>query len=137
MARLSAEELQRFLETSFTQASARVDRVDGGSVTVRQKIDDRHLRPGGTVSGPTLMAMADMASYIAVLAEIGIVPLAVTTNLNITFMRKPSPDRDVIATGTLLKLGQRLAVAAVELYSDGVEGMLAQATVTYSIPPRG
>lgn len=137
MAKLTADELQGFLETAFTQVSVKVERAGDRAVTVRQKIDERHLRPGGTVSGPTLMALADTSTYLVVLAEIGIVPLAVTTNLNITFMRKPSPERDVVATAKLLKLGKRLAVAEVGIFSDGSEEMLAHATVTYSIPPRG
>lgn len=135
MAKLSADDLQHFLESAFTQVSATVEEAGGGAVVIRQKVDERHLRPGGTVSGPTLMALADTATYMAVLSEIGIVPLAVTTNLNITFMRKPAPDQDVLAKGTLLKLGKRLAVVEVGLFSEGSEDMLAHATVTYSIPP--
>ncbi len=136
MPRLTAGELQAFLEKSFTQTSATVDSVGDHTATVRLKVDERHLRPGNTISGPTLMALADTATYVVILAEIGIVPLAVTTNLNISFMRKPAADRDLIATATLLKLGQRLAVAEVKLYSEGSDDVLAHATLTYSIPPR-
>jgi uncharacterized protein (TIGR00369 family) len=135
--RLTAEEIQDFLKNSFSQTSAIVDAIGNRTATVRLKIDEQHLRPGGTVSGPTLMALADTATYVVILAEIGIVPLAVTTNLNISFMRKPAADRDLIATAMLLKLGQRLAVAEVKLYSEGSEDVLAHATLTYSIPPRG
>jgi uncharacterized protein (TIGR00369 family) len=134
---LTAEEIQDFLKNSFSQTSAIVDAIGERTATVRLKIDEQHLRPGGTVSGPTLMALADTATYVVILAEIGIVPLAVTTNLNISFMRKPAADRDLIATAMLLKLGQRLAVAEVKLYSEGSEDVLAHATLTYSIPPRG
>lgn len=135
MAKLSAAELQRFLESSFSQVTSTVEQAGDGRATIRQKITEWNLRPGGTVSGPTLMAMADSATYLALLSEIGLVPLVVTTNLNITFLRKPAADRDLLAKATLLKVGRRLAVAEVRLYSDGSDEMLAHATVTYSIPP--
>lgn len=135
MARLTAEKLQDFLKESFSQTAAIVDSVGDHTATVRLKIGEQHLRPGGTVSGPTLMALADTATYVVILAEIGIVPLAVTTNLNSSFMRKPAADRDLIATANLLKLGKRLAVAEVKLYSEGSDDVLAHATLTYSIPP--
>lgn len=102
---------------------------------LRQPIQERHLRPGGTVSGPTLMGLADRAVYTALLGQIGMVPLAVTTSLHIDFLRKPEP-RDVIAKAELLKLGKRLAVGSVTMYSDGSDEPIAHATVTYSIPPR-
>ena len=91
--------------------------------------------PGGTISGPTMMGLTDFAMYVAILASIGPVPLAVTTNLNINFLRKPAP-RDLIAEARLIKLGKRLAVGEVEIYCDGEDEMVAHATATYSIPPR-
>ena len=101
---------------------------------IRRKFSDRSLRPGGTISGPTMMALTDFAMYVAVLASVGPVPLAVTTSLNINFLRKPA-QRDLIAEAKLIKLGKRLAVGDVTIYSDGEEEMVAHATATYSIPP--
>ncbi len=108
-----------------------------GSVRIRRKVSDANLRPGGTISGPTMMAMADHAMYAVILAHIGPVALAVTTNLNINFLRKPEPV-DLIAEARLLKLGKRLAVGEVSIFSDGFEDdAVAHVTCTYSIPPRG
>ena len=92
------------------------------------------LRPGGTVSGPVLMAVADVAMYVATLAEIGIVPLAVTTSFTINFLRKPAADKRIIGVCKLLKVGRALAVGEVSLYSEGVEDAVAHAVATYSIP---
>jgi uncharacterized protein (TIGR00369 family) len=93
------------------------------------------LRPGGTMSGPTMMMLADACMYAVVLSEIGIVKLAVTTNLNINFLKKPEP-HNLIAKGSMLKCGKRLAVMAVDLYAEGSDDLIAHATGTYSIPPR-
>ncbi|HLJ64155.1 MAG TPA: PaaI family thioesterase, partial [Stellaceae bacterium] len=93
------------------------------------------LRPGGTIGGPLQMALADLAMYAAVMAAAGPVEAAVTTNLTMNFLRKPGP-ADLLAHARLLKLGKRLAVGEVELYSEGEPDMVAHATVTYSIPPR-
>ncbi|MCI0487690.1 MAG: PaaI family thioesterase [Blastocatellia bacterium] len=112
----------------------RVEKVDDGLAQVRLLYHERHLRPGGTISGPALMTLADTSMYIAVLAMIGPVALAVTTNLNINFLRKPA-QADVIAEARLLKLGKRLAVGEVTMYSEGENDPVAHATVTYSIPP--
>ncbi|MCA8966150.1 MAG: PaaI family thioesterase, partial [Planctomycetes bacterium] len=92
-------------------------------------------RPGGTVAGPVMMALADWAAYAAILAEIGIVPLAVTTSFNINFLRRPTPHAAVLAEARLLKLGRRLAVAEVDVRSEGEAAVVAHATATYSIPP--
>lgn len=105
-----------------------------GGCRLRQRYDQRVLRPGGTLSGATMMALGDFAMYLAVLSAIGWVPLAVTTNLTINFLRKP-PARDLIAQARLLKLGRKLAVGEVAIHADGVEGMVAHVTSTYSIPP--
>jgi uncharacterized protein (TIGR00369 family) len=104
------------------------------SARARFRVVKKHLRPGGTVSGPTLMALADAAMYAAILGEIGLVALAVTTNLNINFLRKPAP-RDLIAEVRLIKLGKRLAVGEVGIRSEAEEDLVAHATSTYSIPP--
>lgn len=105
------------------------------SARVRFRIARKHLRPGDTVSGPALMALADVAMYAALLGEIGLVPLAVTTNLNINFLRKPA-QKDVIGNARLLKVGKQLAVGEVFLHSDGDPEPVAHVTCTYSIPPR-
>ena len=102
--------------------------------TVRLPFNDSMLRPGGTVSGPTMMALADATMYAVVLGGIGIVKLAVTTSFNINFLHRPSP-ADLMAEGRLLKLGKRLAVTEVTLHSDGHDEPVARATGTYSIPP--
>ena len=112
----------------------RVEKVADMFAQVRLKYDARHLRPGGTISGPSMMSLADSAMYIAVLAMIGPVALAVTTNLNINFLRKPA-QADIIAHARLLKLGKRLAVGEVTMFSEEDPEPVAHATVTYSIPP--
>lgn len=133
---MTVEELREFFRSEFPQSSVEIVAVEPEAVRVRQRVGFEQLRPGGTVSGPVLMAAADAAAYAAVLAAIGPVALAVTTNLSIAFVRKPASDRDIVADASLLKLGARLAVADVRLFSEGVAEPVAQATVTYSIPPR-
>ena len=136
MTRLTAAELDAFLHREFPQVDRngyRVEEVGDHFARVRLPFHEDHLRPGGTVSGPALMSLADTAMYVVILAMIGEVPLAVTTNLNINFMRRPGPV-DVIADARLLKLGKRLAVGDVSMYSDGDPEMVAHATLTYSIP---
>jgi uncharacterized protein (TIGR00369 family) len=132
---MTTAELRDFLSEEFPQSSVVVEEVADGVARVRQEIMQRHLRPGNTVSGPVLMSVADTATYAVILAEIGRVPLAVTTNLSITFVNKPRADRDVLGEAKLLKLGKRLAVAEVKIYSEGQPALVALATVTYSIPP--
>ena len=137
MSRMSAEELERFLYSHFPDTEHkhyRVEKVADMCAQVRLKYDSRHLRPGGTISGPSMMSLADTAMYIAVLGMIGPVALAVTTNLNINFLRKPA-QADVVAHARLLKLGKRLAVGEVTMYSEEDSEPVAHATVTYSIPP--
>src|ERR1044072_5247876 len=132
MTKMSAEELEAFLYSHFpemAERSFRVEKVDERFAQVRLLYHDRHLRPGGTISGPSLMSLADTAMYIAVLAMIGQVALAVTTNLNINFLRKPA-QADVIAQVKLLKLGKRLAVGEVSMYSEGSVEPVAHAKVT-------
>src|SRR5262249_59395905 len=105
-----------------------------GGCRLRQRYDKRALRPGGTLSGATMMALGDFAMYLAVLSAIGWVPLAVTTNLTINFLRKP-PSRDLIAEARLIKLGKKLAVGEVAIHADEAEDLVAHVTSTYSIPP--
>ncbi len=129
------EDIRRFFEQEFPQAAAEILAVGNKSSRLRQGIGDQHLRPGGTVSGPTLMGLADAALYAAILGEIGLVALAVTTNLNINFLRKPAANKAIIADCRLIKVGKVLIVGEVLLYSEGSEEPVAQATGTYSIPP--
>ncbi len=112
----------------------RADAIGWGTATLRQPYDERSLRPGGTISGPTMMGLADATMYAAVLGRIGKVPLAVTTSFNINFLYRPSP-ADLLAEGRVLKLGKRLAVLEVTVHSDGHDEPVAHATGTYSIPP--
>ena len=113
----------------------RIEALGTKSARARFCIRKKHLRPGDTVSGPALMALADVAMYAALLGEIGLVALAVTTNLNINFLRKPA-QKDVIGEAKLLKVGKQLAVGEVSLYSEGDPEPVAHVTCTYSIPPR-
>lgn len=110
--------------------------IGQGTASLMIPYDAKMLRPGGTMSGPTMMMLADACMYAVVLSEIGIVKLAVTTNLNINFLRKPEP-RNLVAKGSMLKLGKRLAVMAVDVYSEGSDDLVAHTTGTYSIPPKG
>jgi len=117
------------------EGHVQIEALGGKSARARLTVARKHLRPGDTVSGPMMMALADVAMYAALLGEIGLVPLAVTTNLNIKFLRKPA-QRDVIGLANLLKVGKRLAVGEVTLYSEGDSEPVAHVTCTYSIPPR-
>ncbi|MFC0243027.1 PaaI family thioesterase [Rhodopseudomonas telluris] len=137
-ARMSVAELETFLNREFPQAFSHgdiaIESADGRTSLLRQRYSDRMLRPGGTVSGPTLMALADFAMYVVLLSAIGPVALAVTTNLNINFLRKGQPGQDVVAVARLLKLGKRLAVGEVSLLSGTSPDPIAHVTSTYSIP---
>ena len=121
---LPLSEVYRFVTEEIGDRHARV----------RLPADPRHIRPGGTINGPAQMALADVAIYAAILGSIGEVPLAVTTNLSINFLRRP-PAGDIYAQARLLKLGRRLAVGEVTLHSEGQEDPISHATGTYSIPP--
>lgn len=136
MPKMTPDEIKTFMKKVFPQARMPVefDELRDGFVRIRIGVTDRHLRPGDTVSGPTLMAIADTAMYYLVLGMIGPVALALTTNLNINFLRAPKLG-DIIAEAKMLKLGKRLAVGQVTIYSDGSDEPVAHATVTYSIPP--
>ncbi len=137
-AKMSVSELEAFLQAEFPQAFSNKDIViesaDGQTSLLRQFYSERMLRPGGTVSGPTLMALADFAMYVVLLSAIGPIGLAVTTNLNINFLRKGQPGHDVMAAARLLKLGKRLAVGEVTLLSGTSPDPIAHVTSTYSIP---
>jgi uncharacterized protein (TIGR00369 family) len=137
---MTRDEVEAFLEREFPQIhqDGRIFRVEAvGDLTARMRMaaGPRHIRPGGTVSGPAMMTLADLGLYAAILANIGPVALAVTTNLSFNFLRKPEP-RDLLAECRLLKLGKRLAVGEVSLFSEGVPEPVCHATGTYSIPSR-
>jgi uncharacterized protein (TIGR00369 family) len=138
IAKMSVADLEKFLHEEFPQAfrdgEISIESADGASCLLRHRYNDQMLRPGGTVSGPTLMALADFAMYVVLLSAIGPVGLAVTTNLNINFLRKGAPGQDVLAAARLLKLGKRLAVGEVNLLSGTSPDPIAHVTSTYSIP---
>ncbi|MFM2276016.1 MAG: hypothetical protein RL211_1888 [Pseudomonadota bacterium] len=127
-------EISAFIKEEFPQTKCTIEAVGSMSATVRHAIGIDELRPGGTVSGPVMMTVADVALYIAVLGEIGIVPLALTTSLSINFLRKPSADKAIIGVCKLIKLGKTLAVGEVSLYSEGGDELVAHVVGTYAIP---
>ena len=131
---LSLSSLNQFLSDAFDGGRPyEVTALGEGTASVELPADQVAIRPGGTVSGPTLMMVADAAAYAVVLAHIGPVALAVTSSLTINFLRKPEPV-GIIADATLLKLGRKLAVVDVRLRSEGTDALVATATVTYAIP---
>lgn len=134
---MSKAELQAFLAHEFPQIEdmgIAIEEMAERYIRLRLPVDQRHLRPGGTVSGPAMVALADVGVYLAVLSMIGPRAQAVTSNLTINFLRRPEP-RDMLAEVRLLKLGRRLAVGEVHIFSDGTEEPVAHVTATYSIPP--
>jgi len=136
--RMTAEDVEAFLEREFPQMhhggkTMSVEAVRSRGAVVRMAYHDKHIRPGGTISGPSMMALADYTMYVALLASIGPVALAVTTNLSINFLRKPG-QRDMLADCSIIKLGRRLAVGEVALRSEGETEMAAHVVTTYSIP---
>jgi uncharacterized protein (TIGR00369 family) len=135
--RITGEELEELARDHVPMAGQiglSVEEVGLGEVVMRAPYRDDFLRPGGTISGPVMMVLADFAMYGVVLSLIGRVELAVTTNLNINFLRRPAPG-DVVARGRILKLGKRLAVGEVDIHSEPDGQLVAHVTVTYSIPP--
>ncbi len=132
-------QLQAFLNEVFPQVRGlfEVRAQDGAMTEMYMPIGDQNLRPGGTVSGPTMFMLADVSAYAATLAHIGPKALAVTTSCSIDFMRKPVADVGLIARAELLKLGKTLSVTEVRLFSEGQEAPVARASLTYSIPPKG
>lgn len=138
IAKMSVAELERFLYAEFPQAfrggDISIESADGATCLLRQRYGEQMLRPGGTISGPTLMALADFAMYVVLLSAIGPIGLAVTTNLNINFLRKGAPGQDVLAAAKLLKLGKRLAVGEINLLTGTSPDPIAHVISTYSIP---
>jgi uncharacterized protein (TIGR00369 family) len=131
---MGVKELQDVLDSAFPDAEvAHVEEVTENSVLVSFIVSDRHGRPGGTLSGPTMMMLADTSAWLVIMAHVGPVMLAVTTSLHIDFLRKPELT-DLMARARLLKLGRKLAVTDVELFSRGTTELVAKAQVTYSLP---
>ena len=138
MPRISIEEFENIARERVPfmgQLGVQVEQLEKGMARVRIPFRDDFIRPGGTIAGPVLMGLADLAMYGAVLTLIGRVELAVTTNFNINFLRRPRPG-DIIAEARILQLGKRLVVGEVGLFRDGDEEMVAHVTSTYSIPPQ-
>lgn len=136
---MTCADLEVFLRREFPQIYLdgdiyRVGEIGPMSARLHMRVGDRHLRPGGTVSGPTMMTLVDLAFYAVILAHAGPVALAVTTNLGFNFLRKPAPG-DLVAEARLLKLGRRLAVAEASVVSEGSDDLVCHATGTYSLPP--
>jgi len=136
--KMDRDALQAFLTEAFPQVAEdfTVEEVRPMEIRVRLHVTERNLRPGGTVSGPAMFALADVSVYLAILAMIGPEALSVTTNCSIDFMRKPAAATDILCEARILKLGRVLAVGDALLYSEGVTAPVARASLTYSIPPR-
>lgn len=135
---MEKEALMRFLARDFPEVAGEfvVDQVEAESLTLRLNVGAHHLRPGGTVSGPSMFGLADVAMYLAILSRIGPKALTVTTSASMDFLRKPAAGRDLLAVTRLLKLGRALVVGDVLIYSEGAEAPVARASLTYSIPPQ-
>ena len=129
------EEIDAFIRSDFPEARCVIEAVGNMGATVSMEVLQTDRRPGGTVAGPVLMAVADVALYVAVLGEIGIVPLAVTTSLTINFLRRPRAEGRIVGVCKLLKVGRSLAVGEVSVYADGANDVVAHVVGTYSIPP--
>ena len=135
---MNADAIAQLLRDEFPQffhpgRGLSIERVDYGNIRVKRRFQEDSIRPGGTISGPTMMELADFAMYVAVFSVTGPLPMAVTTNLNINFLRKPGRG-DLVADAKLLKVGKRLVVGEVAIYSDGEGDPVAHVTSTYSIP---
>lgn len=131
---VTRDEMAEFLRREFPQTRVTVERIEADEIVVAHEVTADELRPGGTVSGPVMMTVADVALYVAILARIGLVPLTVTTSLSINFLRKPRADRRILGRCRLMKLGKRLAVGEVWIHSEGEPDAVAHATGTYAIP---
>ena len=132
---MKAAEIQTLMQREFPNYHMKVESCEEKRARIILSINNSHLRPGGTVSGPTMMLLADLAMYAAILNTIGSVVLAVTTNLNINFLRKPEPEKNLVGESTLMKVGKRLIVGQVSIYSEYDPEPVAHATCTYSVPP--
>ena len=136
---MGREDLMEYMKQIFPQVHRDfvVEELTEDSIVMRLVVEDRHLRPGGTVSGPSMFGLADVCVYALILARKGRQSLAVTTNSSLDFLRKPEGGKDIIAQCRLLKLGRNLAVGDVLMFSEGSGKPVARATMTYSLPPEG
>jgi uncharacterized protein (TIGR00369 family) len=134
---LTESDLTRFLQTTFPQVQDdfAVERLTEEGIVLRLKVAERHLRPGGTVSGPTMFGLADVAFYFALMSRIGLKALTVTTNVSIDFLRKPAAGADLLGEARILKIGRQLASGDVLIRSEGSDAVVARAGLTFSIPP--
>lgn len=134
---MDAGALGQFLDTEFAQVREdfEVEQITADGLILRLRVKARHLRPGGTVSGPSMFALADVAIYLAILSRIGPRALSVTTSCAMDFMRKPAAGVDLLAETRLLKLGRLLAVGDALIRSEGSDAPVARASMTYAIPP--
>jgi len=139
MPEMDIPKLHEFLAQEFPQVAddVRVEELSDESITVRLRVAERHLRPGGTLGGPAMFLLADVAAYCLILSRIGWRPLAVTTNAGIDFLRKPAADSHLLCEATILKMGRALVVVEARLFSEGVRDLVARANLTYSLPPEG
>ncbi|GAA6165142.1 PaaI family thioesterase [Pelagimonas sp. KU-00592-HH] len=137
--KFTVEEMNSYLAEVFPQVQDdfRVEELTETGCVMRLMVQDRHLRPGGTVSGPSMFGLADVAAYVATMGMVGKEALAVTTGCSMDFMRKPAAGVDLIARASLLKLGKTLSVTDILIYSEGMDQPVARSTMTYSIPPAG
>ena len=135
---MNEKDLNDFLDRDFSQVKDDfvVHKVSDKKILVEFIVGERHLRPGGTVSGPTMFSLADVASYLVILAQIGPKALTVTTNSSMDFMRKPASGANLMCECEILKLGRRLAVVDSRIFSKGSNDIVARSTMTYSIPPK-
>lgn len=136
MSKVTTEQFNEIIKIelpSAAEAGIYLREIDEGSAELVLPYSEKSLRPGGTIAGPFMMMLADVCMFAVVLSLLGEIKLAVTTSLNINFLRKPA-ERDLVARGNIIKLGKRLAVVEVSIYSE--EDIVAHATGTYSIPPQ-
>ena len=136
MPKLTEEELRNFFWHEFPQINFILEKCDDEYVTIRKEVYQQNLRPGGTVSGPTMMALSDFAIYAAILCEIGLFKLAVTTSFNINSLKKSLASQDVLAKSKLLKYGKTLAIGEVSLFSEGIDEPVAHAVAPTNSPPK-
>lgn len=138
MAKLTVEQFETIARERLPFAQLmglRLEEINENDVVMRAVYSDEFLRPGGTIAGPVMMGLADAAMYALLLSQLGPVELAVTTSLNINFLRKPAPG-DMLAVAKPLKFGKRLVIAEISMFSENdTEKLVAHATATYSIPP--
>jgi len=131
---VTCDEVNRFLLREFPQNPCTAEAIGPKHATVRRRVTEADLRPGGTVAGPVLFAVADCALYVAIFGAMGITPMAVTSSLNMNFLSRPAADRDLLGICKLIKVGRTLVVGEVSIVSDGADAPVAHAVGTYALP---